>query len=133
MVLDYNNDGWPDIFVCGYQFKGSLSVTAADEALNKPLPPNTSKMYLYRNNHDGTFTNVSKEVGLDKPVFAMGSNFGDIDNDGWPDMYLGTGNPDFTSLVPNRMFKNIDGKKFVDVTSSARVGQFAKRAWSGVC
>jgi hypothetical protein len=56
----------------------------------------------------------------------MGANFGDIDNDGWLDMYLGTGNPDFRSLVPNRMFKNIGGKKFADVTSSARVGNLQK-------
>ncbi|MBS1933114.1 MAG: CRTAC1 family protein, partial [Bacteroidetes bacterium] len=55
-----------------------------------------------------------------------GSNFGDIDNDGWLDMYLATGNPDLKSLVPNRLFKNIDGKKFVDVTSSARVGNLQK-------
>ena len=123
--FDYDNDGWPDIFVCGYQFAGSLASTAAAEALNAPMG-NPSKMYLYHNNHDGTFTNVSKEMGLDRPVFAMGSNFGDIDNDGWLDMYLGTGNPDFTSLVPNRLFKNIDGKKFVDVTSSARVGNLQK-------
>jgi FG-GAP-like repeat/ASPIC and UnbV len=122
---DYDNDGWPDIFVCGYLFDGHLSQTAAAEALNRPLG-NVGKMYLYRNNHDGTFTNVSKDAGLDRPVFAMGSNFGDIDNDGWLDMYLGTGNPDFTSLIPNRMFKNINGQKFADVTSSARVGNLQK-------
>jgi hypothetical protein len=122
---DYDNDGWPDIFVCGYQFQGSLAKVAAQEALNIPAR-NVSKMYLYKNNHDGTFTNVSKDVGLDKPVFAMGSNFGDIDNDGWLDMYLGTGNPDYRSLVPNKMFKNIGGQKFVDVTSSARVGNLQK-------
>ncbi len=122
---DYDNDGWPDIFVCGYLFDGSLAKTAAAEALNKPLGE-VSKMYLYHNNHDGTFTDVSKDVGLDRPVFAMGSNFGDIDNDGWPDMYLGTGNPDLKSLVPNRIFKNIEGRKFVDVTSSARLGNLQK-------
>jgi hypothetical protein len=123
--MDYNNDGWPDIFVCGYKFSGSLSATAAKEALGRQLG-NESKMYLYRNNHDGTFTNVSGSMGLDHPVFAMGFNFGDIDNDGWPDMYMGTGNPDFQSLVPNRMFKNIGGKRFVDVTQSARVGNLQK-------
>jgi hypothetical protein len=123
---DYDNDGWPDIFICGYRFQGSLAVSAAAEALNKPLPPNTSKMYLYRNNHDGTFTDVSAAMGLDKPVFAMGANFGDLDNDGWLDMYLGTGNPDFASLVPNRMFKNIGGRQFADVTTSGRVGNLQK-------
>ena len=123
---DYNNDGWPDIFVCGYQYQGSLAVTAGLEAMGKPLPPGTSTMYLYRNNHDGTFTDVSAQMGLDRPVFSMGSNFGDLDNDGWLDMYLGTGNPDFASLVPNKLFKSIGGQKFADVTASARVGNLQK-------
>jgi hypothetical protein len=122
---DYDNDGWPDIFVCGYLFDGSLAKTSAAEALDKPLA-GVSKMYLYHNNHDGTFREVSREVGLDRPVFAMGSNFGDIDNDGWLDMYLGTGNPDLKSLVPNRLFKNIGGKHFADVTNSSRLGNLQK-------
>ena len=56
----------------------------------------------------------------------MGANFGDIDNDGYPDMYFGTGNPDFKSLVPNKLFKNIDGKRFADVTTSSRTGNLQK-------
>jgi hypothetical protein len=123
--MDYDNDGWPDIFICGYRYDGPLGATAAKEALGRQLR-NESKMYLYRNNHDGTFTNVSKSMGLDHPVFGMGFNFGDIDNDGWLDMYIGTGNPDFKSLIPNRMFKNVDGQQFVDVTKSARVGNLQK-------
>jgi hypothetical protein len=122
---DYDNDGWPDIFACGYHFEGSLADAVAAEFLHQDWP-GSSKMCLFRNNHDGTFTNVAKNTGLDRQVFAMGSNFGDIDNDGWLDMYLGTGNPDFKSLVPNKMFKNIDGKQFADVTSSARVGNLQK-------
>jgi hypothetical protein len=122
---DYDNDGWPDIFVCGYAYQSSMTASVAAEALGRPLP-NASKMYLYHNNHDGTFTDVSKDAGLSRSVFAMGANFGDIDNDGWSDMYLGTGNPDFKSLIPNKMFKNIDGKQFADVTSSARVGNLQK-------
>jgi hypothetical protein len=122
---DYDNDGWPDIFVCGYKFNGSIAKAEAAVALHIPIAA-LSTMYLYHNNHDGSFTNVSKEAGLDLPVFAMGSNFGDFDNDGWPDMYLGTGNPDFESLSPNRLFKNIGGKKFADVTRSARVGNLQK-------
>lgn len=123
---DYNNDGWPDIFVCGYATRNSMAYTAAAEALHRPLPAGTSTMYLYRNNHDGTFTDVAPEMGLNRAVFSMGSNFGDLDNDGWPDMYLGTGNPEFTSLVPNKLFRNVDGQRFVDVTSSARVGNLQK-------
>ncbi|MBK5269661.1 MAG: VCBS repeat-containing protein, partial [Bacteroidia bacterium] len=122
---DYNNDGWPDIFICGYQYNGSLGVISAAEALKLPAE-NPSRMYLYRNNHDGTFSDVSVSAGLNKAVFAMGSNFGDIDNDGWLDMYLGTGNPDLKSLVPNRLFKNIGGQKFADVTYSSRTGNLQK-------
>lgn len=122
---DYDNDGWPDIFACGYDNQLSLAAPAAADALHRKLPHET-KMYLYHNNHDGTFTNVTDSMGLNRPVFAMGANFGDIDNDGWLDMYLGTGNPDFRSLIPNKMFKNMGGKQFVDVTNSARVGNLQK-------
>lgn len=121
---DYDNDGWQDIFVCGYQYKGSIAGEIAMEALN--IPNESSKMYLYHNNHDGTFSDVSKESGLSKTVFAMGSNFGDIDNDGFLDMYLGTGNPDYKSLAPNRLFRNMGNGKFADVTVSGRVGNLQK-------
>ena len=123
---DYNNDGWSDILVCDYNNSmKSLSYFSAAEALGKPVP-NAGNVYLYQNNHDGTFSNVTKETGLDKVVFSMGANFGDIDNDGYPDMYFGTGNPDFKSLVPNKMFRNIGGKKFADVTVSSRMGNLQK-------
>lgn len=121
---DYDNDGWQDLFVCGYKFDSTIAHTAATEALN--VPNKASKMYLYHNNHDGTFTNVSEKAGLNKSVFAMGSNFGDIDNDGYLDMYLGTGNPDYSSLVPNRLFRNMGDGKFADVTVSGRVGNLQK-------
>ncbi|WP_426670046.1 CRTAC1 family protein [Mucilaginibacter sp. McL0603] len=122
---DYNNDGWQDIMVADYTYDKTLAIYAAAEALGKPVP-DAGNIYLYKNNHDGTFTNVTKETGLDKVVFSMGANFGDIDNDGYTDMYFGTGNPDFKSLVPNKLFKNIDGKKFADVTTSSRTGNLQK-------
>jgi tetratricopeptide (TPR) repeat protein len=121
---DYDNDGWQDIFVCGYQFNGSIAGEIAMEALN--IPNESSKMYLYHNNHDGTFSDASKAAGLSKTVFAMGSNFGDIDNDGFLDMYLGTGNPDYKSLSPNRLFRNMGNGRFADVTVSGRVGNLQK-------
>lgn len=123
---DYNNDGWPDIFVCGYQYQTSMAASVAADALGRPLRAGTGTMYLYRNNGNGTFTEVTAEAGLARPVFAMGSNFGDIDNDGWPDMYLGTGNPDFSSLTPNKLFRNVNGKRFDDVTTPARLGNLQK-------
>ncbi len=122
---DYDNDGWLDILVCGYEFDGSLARYFAAEALGI-ASDNAGKVFLFRNKHDGTFEDVSEKAGLDKFAFAMGSNFGDIDNDGWLDMYLGTGNPLYQSLVPNKMFKNIEGRRFVDVTTSARVGNLQK-------
>lgn len=122
---DYNNDGWLDIFICDYTFEKSLAYYEAAEKLNIEAG-SPEKMILYRNNHDGTFTNVANTVGLTTNVFAMGSNFGDIDNDGFLDMYLGTGNPNLKSVVPNKMFKNIGGEKFIEVTSSARVGHLQK-------
>ena len=122
---DYDNDGWLDILVCEYKFTNSLAWYAAAEALGMKNEI-SGKVFLFRNKHDGTFEEVTEKVGLDKVAFAMGSNFGDIDNDGYPDIFLGTGNPQYESLVPNKMFQNIKGEKFLDVTSAARVGNLQK-------
>ena len=122
---DYDNDGWLDILVCGYEFNEPLAYYAGSEAIHAPVN-NAGKVFLFRNNHDGTFEDVSAKVGLNKIAFAMGSNFGDIDNDGYLDFYLGTGNPDLKSAVPNKLFKNMNGAGFLDVTGSARVGNLQK-------
>jgi len=123
--FDYDNDGWLDILVCGYEFNESLAYYAGAEATQTPVN-NAGKVFLFRNNHDGTFEDVSAKVGLNKIAFAMGSNFGDIDNDGYLDFYLGTGNPQLKSAVPNKLFKNMNGISFMDVTTSARVGNLQK-------
>jgi hypothetical protein len=122
---DYDNDGWSDLLVCNYESTGSLAIYAAAEAMHKPIG-SAGQILLFHNNHDGTFTDVSAQTGLNKVVFAMGANFGDIDNDGYPDMYFGTGNPLYQSLLPNKMFRNLAGKRFADITSSARVGNLQK-------
>jgi hypothetical protein len=122
---DYDNDGWLDILVCGYEFTQSLSYYAAAEAIQLPIG-NAGKVFLFRNKHDGTFEEVSAKVGLNSTAFAMGANFGDIDNDGFLDFYLGTGNPQLRSVVPNKLFKNLGGQRFLDVTTSARVGNLQK-------
>lgn len=123
---DYDNDGWQDIFICGYDFaKQAIGTTVAREALGMPNPDGSS-MFLYHNNGNGTFTNVTKTARLDKAVFGMGSNFGDIDNDGYLDMYIGTGSPDYKALVPNRLFRNMGNGTFADVTVSGRVGNLQK-------
>jgi ASPIC and UnbV/FG-GAP-like repeat len=56
----------------------------------------------------------------------MGSNFGDFDNDGFLDMYLATGEPNIATLVPNRMFKNVEGKRFAEITTSSGTGHLQK-------
>jgi hypothetical protein len=119
---DYNNDGWPDILATGYLIQDVGDVAA--DYLGLPYAGQRPK--LYRNNGDGTFTDMTRECGLDRLLLGMGGNFGDLDNDGWLDFYIGTGNPDLSSLIPNRMFRNDGGRRFQDVTSSGGFGQLQK-------
>lgn len=123
--FDFDNDGWLDIFLCNYSFDRSLSYYAAREAL-KPSADENGKIYLYHNNHDGTFTNLAPSMQVNQVVFAMGNNFGDFNNDGWLDMFMATGNPAYQSLLPNKLYQNLGGKDFADVTVSARVGNLQK-------
>ena len=120
--FDYDNDGWPDLFVAGFYVE-SLDDIAAFEM---GLPYKAETPRLYHNNQDGTFTDVTKQVHLDRAILVMGANFGDLDNDGWLDIYLGTGDPAYESLLPNRMFRNDGGKTFQDVTTSGGFGHLQK-------
>jgi hypothetical protein len=81
---------------------------------------------LHRNKGDGTFEDVAAQVGLAHPLLAMGSNYGDIDGDGFPDPYFGTGEPSLATLVPNRMFRNVGGRRFDDVTAASGLGHLQK-------
>ena len=92
--------------------------------LNQPFKGEHPRVYL--NQKNGTFKDITKTYGLDKAIHTMGCNFGDLDNDGFLDFYLGTGAPDFRSIVPNRMFRNNAGKSFQDVTSAGRFGIIQK-------
>lgn len=120
--FDYDNDGWPDIFSDGYSMQSVNDVGAFE--IGHPYQGETPR--LYRNNHDGTFTDVTKSVHLDRAMLVMGANFGDLDNDGWLDLYLGTGEPAYEALLPNLMFRNHDGKDFQDVTTSGGFGHLQK-------
>lgn len=122
---DYNNDGWLDLFLGDFTNDLPIAAYSAAEALDIPLGTPGAPI-LFRNNRDGTFSNVSEDVGLTGKAFAMGANFGDIDNDGYLDFYLGTGNPELESVVPNKLFHNRQGEKFSDVTTAARVGHLQK-------
>ncbi len=119
---DYDNDGWEDLMISGYGLRDVGDVAA--DYLGRATP--AARARLYRNNGDGTFTNVSRAAGVSKVLHTMGAGFGDLDNDGWLDFYLGTGDPEFTTLIPNRMFRNDGGKRFQDVTTSGGFGQLQK-------
>ncbi len=119
---DYDNDGWLDLFVAPFQIPNPEDIAA----FHLGLPNQVEYPRLYHNNHDGTFSNVTRQVKLDRAMAVMGANFGDLDNDGWLDGYLGTGAPDYRALLPNRMFRNDGGKVFQDVTTSGGFGHLQK-------
>jgi hypothetical protein len=120
--FDYDNDGWPDIFVAGYSLASSGDIGAFE--MGKKVGAEQPR--LYRNMHDGTFRDVTKEVHLDRAILVMGAGFGDLDNDGWLDIYLGTGDSTYQSLMPNRMFRNDRGRHFEDVTTAGDFGHLQK-------
>lgn len=82
--------------------------------------------HVFHNECNGRFKDVTKELGLQENMLVWGSNFGDVDNDGWPDFYLGTGNPSLDVLLPNRLFHNVNGKYFEDVTLASGTGHLQK-------
>jgi hypothetical protein len=119
--FDYDNDGWLDIFATSY-------FTSLDETARTylRLPHNATTLKLYRNQGDGTFADVTRDVGLDKVFMPMGANFGDVDNDGFLDIYLGTGSPSYGALVPSVLLRNREGRTFVDITESSGTGEWHK-------
>ena len=95
--FDFDNDGWLDIFAAGYWVESMKDM--ADFEMGKPFRAELPR--LYRNNRDGTFTDVTRAAHLDRVILPMGANFGDLDNDGWLDVYFGTGDPSYQCLLPN--------------------------------
>ena len=119
--FDYDNDGSLDLFVSSF-------VQSVAEMVRGyiGLPAQAETLRLYKNTGEGSFRDVTKQVGLERAFMPMGSNFGDVDNDGFLDFYLGTGSPSFASLVPNVLFRNKEGKYFVDITASSGMGHLQK-------
>lgn len=119
--FDYDNCGWPDLFVTSYYM-------STDETMRTylGLPHRSATFKLYKNLGNGAFRDVSEETGIGKGFMPMGINYGDVDNDGYLDMYLGNGDPAFSSVVPHALLRNDGGKKFVDITASSGTGELHK-------
>jgi len=100
--LDYDNDGWQDILLVN-------SMDWPEHKTGKSFPA------LYHNNHDGTFTDVTRQTGLAVEMYGIGVAVADYDNDGNEDIYI-------TCVGTNHLFRNTGNGKFVDVTARAGVG-----------
>ena len=119
---DYDNDGWLDIFATSYDCTvGDVVKGMLGQPHDRRTPAGSTATCGGKGFKDVT------EGGRPGQVYAtMGSNFGDFDNDGYLDFYLGTGDPDLASLVPNRMFKNVGGKRFAEITGPSGTGHLQK-------
>ena len=114
-LIDYDNDGYPDIFFIN---------GAAIPSLRKESPKYFNR--LFHNNHDGTFTDVTEKAGLAGDGYDMGVAIGDFDNDGWQDIYV-------ASVTKNHLYRNNGDGTFTDVTDKAGVGEpmhKGRKMWS---
>ena len=112
-VFDYDNDGWPDIFV--------VNGTTLEPLPDKEKPTS----HLYHNNHDGTFTDVTQKAGLSHTGWGQGVCVGDYDNDGYEDLYV-------TYYGKNVLYHNNGDGTFTDVSEKAHVAG-AGKAWGTGC
>ena len=118
---DFNNDGALDILVSSYD--GDLNDIVDDI---QGRPHGAELLRLYQGDGEGGFVETAAKYGLTRVAFTMGANFGDLDNDGFLDFYLGTGATGYHVLVPNIMFRNRGGKGFSDVTNAGGFGHLQK-------
>ncbi len=115
--LDYDRDGWLDLFVGNYlKFVPSYRQFYAAKHYPGPLNYDPEFSRLFRNNRNGTFTDVSKESGISlKPGRAMGVTVGDYDNDGWPDIYIAN------DTMPSFLYHNNHNGTFTEVAVEVNV------------
>lgn len=118
---DYNNDGHLDLFVTSY------AASVEDIALDYLGEEATvERMTLYEGDGGTNFRDVTSDMGLHRVAHPMGSNFGDLDNDGFQDFHLATGDIPYQMLMPNLTFYNRQGNGFADVTALTRTGHLQK-------
>jgi hypothetical protein len=126
IVADFDHNGYPDILSTSFSLDrlDYVAEDVAKELLRRPLKVETTKLFLNQGNEK--FKDVTVSWGLNKMIYAMGLNAGDLNNDGWIDFYAGTGAFAFTTLVPNRVFLNQKGKGFAEVTHASGMGHLQK-------
>ena len=120
--LDVDNDADLDIFISN---SGSFQAFIAGQ-ITGTAPHDGDRQVLYRNNGDGTFTDVTRESGLYHAFGAMGANFGDINSDGYLDIYLATGAPQMGRLERDALFRNNGDGTFTDATAALGLGNIGK-------
>jgi len=121
--FDFDNDGDLDLLVADYE--APVPAVAAFH-FGSIVVDNRPRLYRNDSTREGIrFTEVGLEAGLGRPMLPMGANYGDLDNDGWLDFYLGTGEPGYETVMPNVMFRN-DSGRFVDVTTAGGFGHLQK-------
>ena len=106
--FDYDNDGWLDLFAAGFDgtrrsIKWPATIWAGRTAADIP-----GCIVIAAT---GRSTTSRSRVRLDRVLLVMGAGYGDVDGDGYLDLYLGTGAPDLRTLMPNRMFRSRDGTR----------------------
>jgi len=120
--LDVDNDADMDIFISN---SGSFQAFIAGQITGNATH-DTDRQVLYRNNGDGTFTDVTRAAGLYHAFGAMGANFGDINSDGYLDIYLATGAPQMGRLERDALFQNNGDGTFTDATFELGLGNIGK-------
>ena len=120
-IWDADNDGHDDLYVASYE--ADVVHIARDHIDEQQHGPSDC---LYMGSGKGQFRDEAGTFGLTRASQPMGCNFGDLDNDGFLDFYLGTGYPDYEALMPNLMYHNVDGQSFESVTYSGRFGHLQK-------
>jgi hypothetical protein len=105
--LDYNNDGWMDLYVVNGRHVDGLTDHSAPDGVG-------ATNHLYRNNGDGTFTDVTVQAGVPGSGFGVGITAGDFDNDGYEDLYI-------TNYNSSTMYRNNGNGTFTDITAKAGV------------
>jgi hypothetical protein len=122
LFWDYDNDGRLDLFL--NDFAATLAESVADR-MGLPVA-NGGHPRLYHNLGAKGFHDVSRDVGMGRPIPAMSVNCGDIDHDGYLDLHFGTGWMAFSGLIPDLTLRNVGGVRFEDVTEPTGTGHLQK-------